>query len=55
MLKTTRLLYLALKAFRTYNNEIISIGNSRANKMVLNLFKNNKFRNLTYMPNIEAT
>ena len=42
------------KAFKINNNKVISDADSRANKMVVNLFKNDKSRNLTYMPNIEA-
>ena len=59
MLKITRLFEkLALKIFRTSNNEVIGNNSNRANKTVLNLSnksKNNKFRNLTHMPNIKAT
>ena len=43
----------ASKMFRADNNKVV--GNSdRANKTVVNLFKNNKSRNLTYMSNIRA-
>ena len=41
-----------LKAFKTNDNKVIRLS-SKANKMVVNLSKNNKSRNLTYVPNIE--
>ena len=46
---------MALKTFRVDDNNIIDSGDNKTNKIVVNLFKNNKSRNLTYMPNIEAT
>ena len=53
MLKAIKPSNLALKAFKADDNEIIEIG-GKANKTVINLFKNKKFKNLTYMPNIKA-
>ena len=38
----------------TYNNKIVTSDDSKANKIVVNLFKNNKSRKLTDMPNIRA-
>ena len=55
LLKTTGLLNLNSKAFMANNNEIVNIDSCRANETVVNLFKNNKSRNLTYVLNIEAT
>ena len=46
---------LTLKIFKANNNEVVSDDGSRANKIIVNLFKNNKFRNSTCMPNIKAT
>ena len=43
--------------FRADNNEIVDVDTDRAYKTVLNLFnlsKNNKFKNLTRLPNIGA-
>ena len=40
--------------FKIDNNEIVGDNDSRTNKTVVNLFKNNKSKNLIYMPNIEA-
>ena len=37
------------------NNEIISNSNSRANRTVVNLFKNKKSKKSTRLPNIKAT
>ena len=54
LLKATRLSKLALKAFKVDNNKIIGDDDSRANKTFMNLSKNNKSRDLTYMPNIGA-
>ena len=54
LLKTTRLSNLVLKVFKADDNEVVKIGN-KINKTVINLFKNNKSRNLTYIPNIGAT
>ena len=42
------------KLLKNDGNEIIKI-NSKANKTVINLWKNNKSRNLIYMSNIGAT
>lgn len=53
ILKKIELLDSALKVFRTNNNKFVE-GINRANKTIVNLFKNNKFRNLTYITNIEA-
>ena len=53
-MKITRLLNLPLKAFKAGDNKVISGNNNRANKIVVNLFKNNKFRSLTHMPIIKA-
>ena len=53
LLKATRLLDLAPKAFRANNNEVIGIG-GRANRMIVNLSKNKKFRNLTHVLNIKV-
>ena len=36
------------------DNKIVIISDSRANKMFVNLSKNNKSKNLMYMPNIGA-
>ena len=52
-MKSIELLNLALKAFKIDNDEIVEIDN-KANKIVVNLFKNNKLRNLMHMPNIKA-
>ena len=49
-----KLLDSALKVFRVDDNEIIDNGSSETNKMVINSSKNNKSRNLIYMPNIGA-
>ena len=54
LLKATELLDLALKIFRTKDNEVVGV-DGRANRMVVNSSKNKKFRNLTHIPNIEAT
>ena len=45
---------LALKIFKIDDNKIVSSNNDRANKTIINLSKNNKFRNSTYISNIEA-
>ena len=59
MLKTIRLFEkLALKAFRASNNKVVRNNDIKANKIVIDLFnklKNNKFKNLTHVPNIKAT
>ena len=55
MLKTTKLFKkLALKAFNADNNEAVGNSSSKTNKTVVNLSKNEKFENLTHMPNIGA-
>ena len=54
MLKIIDLSNLALKIFKVNKNEIVLASNNRVNKMVMNLFNNNKSRNLAYMPNIKA-
>ena len=54
MLKTTRLSNLASKTFRVDNNKVVKDG-KKANKTVINLFKNNKSWNLIYVPNIKFT
>ena len=46
---------MAPKPFKASNNEVVGGGSSRADKTVVNLFKNKKSRKLTYIPNIEAT
>ena len=45
---------MALKAFKTNDNEIVSSGDGKANEMLVNVSINNKLRNLIYMPNIKA-
>ena len=55
LLKRTGLFYkLNLKILRADDNEIIGDNNSRINKTVVNLYKNNKFKKLMYIPNIRA-
>ena len=54
MLKITGLSNLALKVFKADNNKIVDNSDGRANKTVMNSFKNNKSRNLICMPNIKA-
>ena len=58
MFKKTRLLKnLALKIFKANNNKVIRGNSNKANKIITNLSnksKNDKFRNLIYMPNIRA-
>ena len=44
---------MALKTFKADDNKVVC-NNNKANKMVVNLSKNNKFRNLTRLPNIKA-
>ena len=41
---------LVLKAFNANNNKIVDSSSSKANKMIINLFKN-----LIYIPNIRVT
>ena len=43
---------MALKTFKGKNNKVVNDNGSRTNETIVNLFKNNKFKNLTYMPNI---
>ena len=45
---------MASKVFKADDNNVIKVG-SRTNKMILNLFQNNKFKNLMYIQNIGAT
>ena len=45
---------MALKKIRYNDNEVVKVG-SKANKIVVNLFKNNKSRKLTHMLYIRAT
>ena len=52
LLKTIELSNLALKIFIIDDNEIVNNNNSRINEMVVNLSKNNKSKNLIYIPNI---
>ena len=55
MLKTNRLSKSAPKAFKADEDKVVGDGDSRANEMIVNLFKNKKSKKLTYMPNIGAT
>ena len=52
-LKPTRSSDLISKAFRVNQNKVVRV-DSRANETVVNLSKNNKCKNLTYLPNIRA-
>ena len=54
LLKTTRSSDSASKAFRADDNEVVG-GGGRANETVVNLSKNNKFRNSMRVSNIRAT
>ena len=54
MLKITRLSDPTLKVFKADNNKVVDSSNSKTNETVVNLSRNNKSRNSTYMPNIEA-
>ena len=54
MLKITKSLDLALKAFKANNNKVVNNDGNKTNKTIVNLYKNNKSRNLTRMPNIKA-
>ena len=54
MLKIIRLLNLTSKAFKPDDNKVVSNENDKTNKIIVNSFKNNKFRNWTCMPNIRA-
>ena len=42
------------KAFKPNKNRIVDDNGNKTNEMVMNLFKNKKFKNLTYVSNIEA-
>ena len=53
LLKITELSNLALKAFKVDNNEVVEDGD-RVNKIVVNLSKTNKSKNLIYISNIGA-
>ena len=53
LLKAIRLSDLGPKMFKRDDNKVVGVG-GRANKMVVNLFKNNKSRNSTYMLIIRA-
>ena len=44
---------MASKAFRVNDNRIVK-GSNKANKTIINLSKNNKPKNLIYIPNIRA-
>ena len=54
LLKITRFLDLVLKLFKNNNNEVVKVGD-RINKIIIHSSKNNKSKNLMYMPNIRAT
>ena len=43
---------MASKAFKTDNNKVVGI-TDKTNQTVINLYKNNESRNLTYIPNIK--
>ena len=45
---------MVLKAFKANDNKVVGEGNGRANKMVINLSKNEKSRNLIHVSNIGA-
>ena len=58
MLKTTELSEkLALRAYRTGNNDVVGGGDDRVDEIIVDLFKskNKKSKKLMYMPNIGAT
>ena len=40
--------------FKDDNKELICDDSGRANEIIINFSKNKKFKNLTYIPNIEA-
>ena len=46
---------MAPKALKANNNKVVDDDNSKTNKTIINLFKNNKSKNSTYMLNIGAT
>ena len=54
-LKITKLSKLAPKVFKADNYKVVDNDNSKTNKTVINLFKNNKFRNFIYISNIRVT
>ena len=57
MLKKIGLSNLVLNVFRTNDNEFVTANDGIANETVINLsnkLKNNKSRNLMYVPNIKA-
>lgn len=43
---------MGTKALKTNHNKFVDLNNNKANKMVINLFKNNKFKNFTYISKI---
>ena len=45
---------MALKAFGANDYKVIGSSRNKANKIIVNLSKNTKSRNLTYVPNIGA-
>ena len=56
-MKTIKLSNSVPKTFKADDNKVVNSDGSRINETVINLFdqsKNNKSRNLTYVPNIEA-
>ena len=53
MLKIIKLSNLAFKIFKADDNKVVRVDN-RANKMIINLFKKDEFRNLIYMLNIKT-
>ena len=53
-MKATGLSDLAQKAFKANNNKVVGV-DGRANRIVVNLSKNEKIKNSTYMPNIGVT
>ena len=45
---------MAPKVFKANNKKVVSSDGNRANELVINLSKNNKFRNSMHMPDIKA-
>ena len=45
---------MAIKTFRFNDNEIVGDSGDRTNEMFVNLFKNNKSKDLIYIPNVGA-
>ena len=43
---------MVLKAFKVNDNKVVEFS-SRANQTIVNSFKNNKFKNLTYITNLK--